>query len=176
MLPVPGTGQWSAAAAIEMLMGKARDQAEAREMAVGLVKIALTLLFQKNDNPDKLVRISSNGDLRVSSCVFRIELGLPDEGKLANVGELLTQRGLEIWLLTRDHRVAIWKIEISKRFGKQVSRIVVTSVESFVGQNITELAEFSSSGKIDRLNELVELYNSKWVETVGSANIRISLE
>ncbi|MCF7731431.1 MAG: DUF4928 family protein [Akkermansiaceae bacterium] len=116
------------------------------------------------------------GDFEIENAVLEVAVGLPDEKHLDQIEAILETPDREAWLLTRDDRVAIWKIEISKRFGKQVSRIVVTSVESFVGQNITELAEFSSSGKIDRLNELVELYNSKWVETVGSANIRISLE
>jgi hypothetical protein len=142
-------------------------------LALGLVGAALGI---RNQEVVKYLGSQPYAYLRILSCVFVIDLKLPTEDHLKKVGEILKQRNTEIWLLTREDRVAIWKIEISKRFGKQVSRIVVTSVESFVGQNISELAGFLSSGKIERFKELVELYNSKWVETVGSANIRISLE
>ncbi len=116
------------------------------------------------------------GDFEIGNAVLEVAVGLPDAKHLDQIEAILETPDRESWLLTGEDRVAIWKIEISKRFGKQVSRIVVTSVESFVGQNITELAGFSSAGKIERFKELVELYNSKWVESVGSANIRISLE
>jgi hypothetical protein len=51
--------------------------------------------------------------------------------------------------------------------------VVVTSVEAFVGQNITELGEFSAKGKADRLRALFDLYNERWVARVGTPGIRI---
>ena len=52
-------------------------------------------------------------------------------------------------------------------------RQVVNSVESFVGQNITELAGFSAVGKVSQLKELFELYNTRWIAKVGTPGIRI---
>ncbi|MCB1086399.1 MAG: DUF4928 family protein, partial [Verrucomicrobiae bacterium] len=48
--------------------------------------------------------------------------------------------------------------------------------EAFVGQNISEMAGFSSEKKSERLKELIERYNSGWVDLVGSPNIRIVLD
>lgn len=119
---------------------------------------------------------TDSGYFEIENSVFEVAVGLPYDKNLDRIESILKRPGREVWIITREDRVAIWKSEVAKRFGRLVRRIVVTSVESFVGQNISELAEFSSSGKTDRLKQLVDLYNSKWVETVGSANIRISLE
>jgi hypothetical protein len=54
--------------------------------------------------------------------------------------------------------------------------VVVTSVEAFVGQNITELAEFSTKGKATQFQALFDIYNTLWVEKVGTPGIRIVLK
>ena len=130
----------------------------------------------KGDRKSHTDKESRLGDFEIENAVIEVAVGLPDEKHLDQIESILEHPDREAWLITREDRVAIWKIEIAKRFRKQVNRIVVTSVEGFVGQNISELAEFSSTGKTTRLKELVDLYNFKWVKTVGSANIQISLE
>jgi hypothetical protein len=56
------------------------------------------------------------------------------------------------------------------------ARVVVSSVEAFVGQNITELGEFSSPGKSSQLKLLFDLYNERWVGKIGSPGIRIVIK
>lgn len=127
----------------------------------------------RKSHADKAARL---GDFEIGNSIIEVAIGIPDEKHLQQIEEILDSTDREVWLLTREDRVASWKNEVSNLFGKRVARIVVTSVESFVGQNITELAGFTAAAKIERIAELVDLYNSKWVATVGSANIRISLE
>ena len=50
---------------------------------------------------------------------------------------------------------------------------MVAAVESFVGQNITEMGEFSARGRAARLQELFRLYNERWIAQVGTPGMRI---
>ena len=170
---------------ISEILKLAEKRQKAGDVSQYLVGAKLAIRFQRDipvhgaNKGDRKSHTDTDlrlGDFEIENAVLEVAVGLPDEKHLDQIESILEHPDREAWLLTREDRVAIWKIEIAKRFGKLVSRIVVTSVESFVGQNISELAEFSSTGKTDRLKQLVDLYNSKWVETVGSANIRISLE
>lgn len=127
----------------------------------------------RKSHADKAARL---GDFEIGNSIIEVAIGIPDEKHLQQIEEILDTTDREVWLLTRDDRVASWKNEVSNLFGKRVGRIVVTSVESFVGQNITELASFSSAAKIERITELVDLYNHRWVDAVGAPSIRISIE
>ena len=79
-------------------------------------------------------------------------------------------------MLTRVDRVRIWKDELGSTEGLDIQRVVVNSVEAFVGQNIAELSEFSAKGKLAHLQSLFELYNSRWVSQVGTPGIRIVMK
>jgi hypothetical protein len=95
---------------------------------------------------------------------------------LAQVAEALEDNDLEVWLLTRHDRVTTWTNELERFEGVDMRRVVVTSVESFVGQNISELGDFSSKGKTAQLQELFKLYNERWVAEVGMPGIRIIIK
>jgi hypothetical protein len=172
----------SAGSTMADLISQTRNTEEARSLALALVGTALCIKDPHTSRPlagDETVEFlgsQSSGDFRIHNCVFLVELGLPSEEHFEKIQVILKQRNIEIWLLTSEDRVASWKNEVSNLFGKRVARIVVTSVESFVGQNITELAGFSSAAKIERITELVDLYNHKWVDAVGAPSIRISIE
>lgn len=170
---------------ISEILKLAEKRQKGGDVSQYLVGAELAIRFQrdipvhganKGDRKSHTDTDSRLGDFEIENAVLEVAVGLPDEKHLDQIEAILEHPDREAWLLTREDRVAIWKIEIAKRFEKLVSRIVVTSVEGFVGQNISELAEFSSAGKADRLTELIDLYNSKWVETVGSESIRIFLE
>lgn len=170
---------------IAEILRLADKRQKAGDVAQYLVGAKLTIRFQreipihganKGDRKSHTDTGSRLGDFEIENSVLEVAVGLPDEKHLDQIESILEHPDREAWLLTREDRVGIWKIEVAKRFGVQVNRIVVVSVEAFVGQNISELAEFSSARKAERLKELVEVYNSKWVAVVGSLNIRIQLE
>ncbi|MEO8613531.1 MAG: DUF4928 family protein [Luteolibacter sp.] len=173
----------------EAIIGELLKQADKKnkggDVAQYLVGAKLTIRLQidipvhganKGDRKSHADTAARLGDFEIENCIIEVAIGIPDEKHLQQIEEILDSTDREVWLLTREDRVASWKNESLNRFGKRISRVVVTSVESFVGQNITELAGFSSSAKIERITELVELYNRKWVDAVGTPSIRISIE
>ena len=113
------------------------------------------------------------GDFRVANAVIEVAVGLPDDKHLTQVSGALEESDCEVWLLTRADRVPVWHAELAKVDGVELKRVVVSSVEGFIGQNITEMGEFSSDGKVTQLRKLFDIYNSVWVDKVGTPSIRV---
>jgi len=113
------------------------------------------------------------GDFEIGNATIEVAVGLPDEKHLSQVVEALEDTDLEVWLLTRQDRVASWRHELEEFEGIDARRVVVTAVESFVGQNISEMGDFSVKGKATQLQELFKLYNERWIAQVGTPGIRI---
>ncbi len=116
------------------------------------------------------------GDFEICNTVFEVALGLPDEKHITQVVDALEATDADVWLLTRDERVPTWKIELGKADGVDMRRVSVTSVEYFVGQNLSELGGFSTKGKREQLRQLIALYNGRWIENVGTPGIRIEIK
>lgn len=127
----------------------------------------------KGDRKSRLDRAARLGDFEIESAVIEIAVGLPDDKHVAQVADVLDSTQLEVWLLTRADRVATWRNELEFEEAAQTRRVVVASVEAFVGQNITEMGEFSAQKKAEQLRALFELYNAQWVAKVGTPGIRI---
>jgi hypothetical protein len=161
------------------LIRQASSSKDANCVALGVVGASLCLGLQYSSRllayteTIEFIDLKLITGFRLNNCLFLVEIGRPSVETLEKIRETLKLRGLEVWLLTREDRVASWKNEISNLFGKRVGRFVVTSVESFVGQSITELASFSASAKIERITELVDLYNHRWADAVGAPSIQI---
>ena len=174
-----------AEAVIHELLLQSDEKGQSGNVAQYLVGAKLELRFKreivvcpanKSDRKSRFDEHAKLGDFEIENAVIEVAVGLPDEKHLEQVGEILETSDAEVWLLTRADRVATWKSEIEGTNGMDRKRIVVTSVEAFVGQNITELAEFSTKGKATQLAALFDLYNSKWVKQVGTPGIRINLK
>ena len=80
-----------------------------------------------------------------------------------------------MWLLTRGELVKTWQQELEDTEELDLKRVIVGSVEGFVGQNITELGKFSAKGRAIQLEELFKLYNGRWIAQVGTPGIRIEI-
>jgi hypothetical protein len=161
---------------------QAEEKAKSGDVAQYLVGAKLALRFKrdipihpanKSDRKSFFDKGAKLGDFEIENAVIEVAIGLPDPKHLEQVAEILDNSDAEVWLLTRADRVGTWRSEIKGADDVDGKRIVVTSVEAFVGQNITELAEFSAKGKATQLASLFDLYNSKWVEQVGTPGIRI---
>lgn len=167
------------------LLIQAEGKGKSGEVAQYLVGAKLSLRFKrdipvhsanKSDRKSRFDQDAKLGDFEIENAVIEVAVGLPDSKHLDQIVEILESADSEIWLLTRSDRVATWKNEV-KNFGDiDQKRIVITSVEAFIGQNITELAEFSTKGKASQLQALFEIYNSKWIQQVGTPGIRIELK
>ncbi|MGB2755632.1 MAG: DUF4928 family protein, partial [Phycisphaerae bacterium] len=107
------------------------------------------------------------GDFEQENAIFEVAVGLPDEKHIKQVLEALEATDCEVWLLTREERLPAWKVELENAEDMDPRRVVITSVESFIGQNLAELGGFSAKGKNEQLRQLVDLYNTRWIERVG---------
>lgn len=172
----------SAEAVIRDLMRQAEEKGKAGDVAQYLVGAKLMLRFKREvpvrqaNKGDRKSRSDPNarpGDFTIENAVIEVAVGLPDEKHIAQVAEALENTESEVWLLTRADRVSTWKSELEGFDGVDIRRVVVTSVEAFVGQNITELAEFSAKEKATQLHALFDLYNARWIDKVGTPGIRI---
>jgi hypothetical protein len=167
---------------ISELLAAAEDKGKSGEVAQYLVGAKLALRFNrhipvypanKSDRTSHYDPAPRLGDFEVENTVIEVAVGLPDDKHFQQIAEILEKSDAEVWLLTRAERVETWQRELKKEEGMETKRVVVTSVESFVGQNVTELGEFSAKGKADRLKALFDLYNDRWVAKVGTPGIRI---
>jgi hypothetical protein len=172
----------TAEAVISDLLKAAEEKGKSGEVAQYLVGAKLALRFNreipvypanKSDRTSHFDPAPRLGDFEMENAVIEVAVGLPDDKHLQQIAEIQEKSDAEIWLLTRADRVEIWQRELKKEEGVDTKRVVVTSVEAFVGQNITELGEFSAKGKVERLRALFELYNTRWVARVGTPGTRI---
>ncbi|MDB5295028.1 MAG: hypothetical protein JWO31_1011, partial [Phycisphaerales bacterium] len=174
-------GRTAEAVVREVLM-QADAKGKAGEVAQYLVGAKLQLRlnreipvlgYNKGDRRSRSDLKARTGDFEVENATIEVAVGLPDDKHLAQVAEALEDTDLEVWLLTRHDRVATWRNELEEFEGIDMKRVIVSGVESFVGQNVSEMGGFSTKGKAVKLAELFDLYNERWVAKVGTPGIRV---
>jgi hypothetical protein len=57
--------------------------------------------------------------------------------------------------------------------GEQAKRVVVTDIETFVGQNTTEIGEFEPDATRATRARMFERYAKQWLPQVGAGGLRI---
>lgn len=171
----------------ESVVSDVLDQAESKgkcgDVAQYLVGAKLRLRFKRDiavrpvNKGDRKYRSDENaraGDFELSDSMIEVAVGLPDEKHLSQIVEALDSHNLEVWLLTRSHRVDVWKAELRQMLGlPELRRVVVAAIEAFVGQNVSELGEFSSKGKEHQFSALFSIYNDVWIASLGTPGIRV---
>ena len=172
----------TAEAVINEVLLAAEEKGKSGDVAQYLVGAKLALRFNrdipvypanKSDRTSHRDTAPRLGDFEIENAVIEVAVGTPDDKHLQQVAEILENSAAEVWLLTRSDRVAAWQNELKTMEGVDTRRVVVTSVAAFVGQNITELGEFSAKRKAEQLRALFALYNDHWVAQVGTPGIRI---
>jgi hypothetical protein len=172
----------SAEAVFQDILKQADAKGKAGDVAQYLVGAKLMLRLERDipvvgsnlgDRRSRRDADARPGDFLIENAVLEVAVGPPDEKHLSQVAEALDNTDLEVWLLTRHDRVASWRHELNEYEGVDARRVVVAAVESFVGQNITEMGEFSARGRAARLQELFRLYNERWIAQVGTPGMRI---
>jgi hypothetical protein len=113
-------------------------------------------------------------DFQLGGAALEVALGTPDDKHLEQVRTILEETQSDVWLLVRTHRMNAWRDELADAMEKNLlQRLVLTSVESFVGQNVTELGVFSVAGKAEQLRALFKIYNEQWIGVLGPKSLRI---
>lgn len=179
------TSNRSAEAVIADVLQQAADKGKCGDVAQYLVGAKLMRRLRrdmpvypanKGDRKSLTDPSPRSGDYDVEDATIEIATGIPDEKHLSQVEPAIATSGVQVWLLTRQKYVANWKTALDERLGIDVRRVVVTSVESFVGQNLSEMGDFSAKGIAAQLETLFELYNTRWIQAVGTPGMRIEVK
>lgn len=173
----------SAESVIADVLAKAEERGKAGAVAQYLVGAKLQLrypdlklpmhAYNKGDRRRRGDEDARLGDFEFEGTVIEVALGTPDEKHVEQVEEAVAASEVEVWLLVRAHRLKAWQDEIKELESSLRQRIVVASVEAFVGQNVTELGNFSPVGKLAKLDGLFSLYNEQWIKKLGPQSLRI---
>jgi hypothetical protein len=175
----------SAETVVKDLLAQADAKGRMPDVAQYLVGAKLTLRFgreipahpvNKGDRRSFSDRDARKGDFEIGDSVIEVALGLPDEKHLAQIEAVLEESDAEVWLLTRGDRVPTWRNELERRVDRDMRRVVVSSVEAFIGQNVAEMAAFTTNEKSAQFARLIEIYNNNFVNVVGSPGIRVVLK
>lgn len=173
----------SAEAVVADLLEQAEERGKAGAVAQYLVGAKLQLRFpgiqipthpyNKGDRKKRGDDDARLADFELAEGVIEVALGMPDEKHIEQVLTALDDSEAEVWLLARSHRVAAWQAEVGRIESSLRQRVVVTSVEMFVGQNVSELAAFSLKAKGETLLALFQIYNEVWVSKLGPPSLRV---
>lgn len=172
----------SAQAAIRDVLTQADEKGRLAEVAQYLTGAKLMLRFGINvpvhpvNVADRRSRSDPDprlGDFEIGDAIIEVAVGPPDEKHISQILNALDDSDREVWLLTKGGRVSMWQEELANSEGIDPNRVVVQSVESFVGQNMTELGGFHAKGRSAKLKELFEIYNRTWIDVVGVPGMRI---
>ncbi|MHB1079272.1 MAG: DUF4928 family protein [Prosthecobacter sp.] len=142
------------------------------ELALGLVDAVLAKSFRREASISSTVAY----EFFIGNVVIKVVMDPLNHRHYEELKQRVTSSKREVWLLTRSDRTIGWRDAVRGTVKIPRGRVVVRSVESFVGQNITELAGFSAAGKVSQLKELFELYNTRWIAKVGTPGIRIIMK
>jgi len=171
----------SAEAIIRDILMQAEVKGKSGEVAQYLVGAKLMLRLgkeipvlaaNKGDRKSHGDRSARTGDFEIENTTIEVALGSPDPKHLAQIETAVEDHDLQIWLLTRYDRTQAWHHELELT-SVDMRRVVVSSVETFVGQNMSEMGGFSAKGISSKLQLLFELYNTRWIATVGTPGMRI---
>lgn len=171
----------SAESVIRDIIRQADSKGKGGDVAQYLVGAKLMLRLNKEipvlpaNQGDRKSRIDSNaraGDFEVEDAIVEVAIGPPDNKHLQQVADALRRTAKQVWLLTRHEHVPKWKVGL-ELLSADLNRVVISSVEAFVGQNMTEMGEFSTKGISTQFERLFDLYNNRWIEAVGTPEIRI---
>ena len=174
----------------ESIIGEVLSQADAksRASAVAQYLVGAKLQMRFPSLRERIIAHGSNkgdrsgwgdpnarrGDFDLGEYVFEVCIGPPDPKHLNQVIDVLEDRDCEMWLLVRRDRLEYWMAEVA-RLDTDQSRVVIASVELFVGQNVAELGGLRVAGQRDQLKRLFDLYNDEWMPAVGSPGLHVEL-
>jgi hypothetical protein len=170
-------------AMIREILQQAEAKRKAGEVAQYLVaaklelRLAIELPLHPANKADRQSRFDLGGrwgDFQIASTVIEVAMGLPDEKHISQILVALDQTDVEVRLLTRWDRVETWHRELGHD-PPALRRVVVSAVDAFVGQNIAELGGFAADEALRQLRQLVERYNDRWIQALGTPELRIEI-
>lgn len=157
------------------ILSAAHDKRKVGEVAEYLVGAKLALRFPayhiRNSAASAADRqTEEQGDFQINDSVFHVTVA-PNRGHYDKCKTNLAN-GLRVFLLVPDEVLAETRQNVDLEIGRGVS---VLSLESFVAQNIEELAEFSGGRVAQNLKALLEKYNERVAAVETDLSLRITI-
>lgn len=157
------------------LLALAHESGKDGPVAQYLIGAKLALRFPKEEIGNESystadVQLNRPGDFFVGDTAFHVTIS-PQLGHYEKCGKNLAD-GYKVYLLVPDQYVIGARQNVET---VAAGRISVESIESFVAQNIDELATFSRSDARRRLRELLETYNRRVDATENDKSMLIDL-
>lgn len=167
----------TAVAIIADLLDQAQEKKRAKDVAEYLVGAKLELRFGEGVVTPKNVNTPSGAnlaDFRIGNMAIEVTtVERPDKSHLDQLAGILSNTNLQVWFLARLRDRERWQTAIDATFDALASRVVVADVETFVGQNITEIGKFRTDDVRAELARLFDQYRRRWLPPVGAGGLRI---
>jgi hypothetical protein len=158
------------------ILAKAGERQQTGAVAQHLVGAKLAIRFPEKTIPNLSYSAADDqsgrsGDFQVGGTAFHVTVA-PSKSHAARCGRNLRD-GLAAFLIVDEPNVD--RARYALEFEKIAGRVAVESVESFVGQNLSELAEFTADRVGPTWGSLLQTYNNRVseVETDGSLLIEV---
>jgi hypothetical protein len=167
----------AAVAVLADILDQAQQKRRAKDVAEYLVGAKLELRYGLGEVSPKSVNTPSGAslaDFRYGNLAFEVTV-LPrsDDAHLSQLRRILENTNIEVWLLVRRTDRERWQQAITMAFADMAGRVVVTDIETFVGQNITEIGRCDIAEVRDTLRRLFDRYCRHWLPRAGSSGLRI---
>ena len=160
---------------IRVILDVAHERGKAGDVAEYLVGAKLALRFPEYEIRNSAVSAAdvqgaNQGDFRVNDCVFHVTIA-PNNGHYEKCLQNISD-GLRVFLLVRDDM-----LESTRRIARQLTdaQASVESIESFVSQNIEELAHFAGIRIPENLKALIEKYNERVADVETDLSLQINI-
>lgn len=158
------------------ILAKAGERQQTGAVAQHLVGAKLAIRFPEKTIPNFSYSAADDqggraGDFQVGGTAFHVTVA-PSKAHAARCAKNLRD-GLAAFLIVDEPNVD--RARYALEFEKIAGRVAVESVESFVGQNLSELAEFTADRIAPTWGNLLRTYNARVseVETDGSLLIEV---
>jgi hypothetical protein len=114
-------------------------------------------------------------DFEIGNAAIEVAMGTPDDSHMNQIAQALEESSREFWLLVRANRLVSWNVEREQIARPLVGRLVITPIETFVGQNVSELGVFRAEGRERQMRELFRIYNENWIATLENPSLSIAI-
>ncbi len=169
--------QGTAVAIVADILDQAQKKKRAKDVAEYLVGAKLQVKFGEGAVEPKNVNTPNRNrpaDFHFNNAAIEVTVSPPDPRHLGQVDEILKDTGSDVWLLVRRSDREKWQNAVDATVAEQLrGRVVVTDIETFVGQNVSEIGEFAPPKIAVTLVELFKVYNERWLPEAGGSGLRI---
>lgn len=166
----------TARAIIADILDQAQEKKRAKDVAEYLVGAKLQLRLGEDAARPKNVNtpnLDQPADFPVGSAAIEVTVNPADSRHLSQIAQILNDTTLQVWLLVRLADREKWQNVVDATFGERAGRVAIADVETFVGQNISEIGGFDEAKVAEMLGELFKVYNERRLPEAGTSGLRI---